>query len=103
MKKNCEGVSGAKPVLAKSEEALEYIEPEETVIVDPPRAGCDKRLIEKLIEMKPRKIIYLSCNPATQARDVRALVEAYEIEKIVPFNFFPKTPHVENLVVMRKK
>lgn len=103
MKKNCEGVSGAKPVLAKSEEALEYIEPEETVIVDPPRAGCDKRLIEKLIEVKPRKIIYLSCNPATQARDVRALVEAYEIEKIVPFNFFPKTPHVENLVVMRKK
>lgn len=89
-----------KAVLSNSEDALEYIEPEQTVIVDPPRAGCDKKLIEKLLGVKPRRIIYLSCNPATQARDVKMLSEKYIIESIKTFNFFPRTPHIENLVVL---
>lgn len=90
------------PVLSKSEEALMLIDPDQTVILDPPRAGCDKALIEKLLSVKPEKIIYLSCNPSTQARDVALLLEAYKIEKITPFNFFPKTPHIENLVILTK-
>lgn len=93
--------TGAKAVLAKSEEVLDYIEPDMTVIVDPPRAGCDAKLIEKLLEVKPKKIIYLSCNPATQARDVKMLLEKYEIETVKAFNFFPHTPHIENLVVLK--
>lgn len=93
--------TGAKAVLAKSEEVLDYIEPDMTVIVDPPRAGCDKKLIEKLLEVHPKKIIYLSCNPATQARDVRMLLEGYKIEAMKTFNFFPRTPHIENLVVLK--
>ena len=93
--------TGAKAVLAKSEEVLDYIEPDMTVIVDPPRAGCDKKLIEKLLEVHPKKIIYLSCNPATQARDVKLLLDGYKIEAMKTFNFFPRTPHIENLVVLK--
>ncbi len=94
--------TGARAVMAKSEEALEYIAPEMTVILDPPRAGCDKKLISRLLEQVPERVIYLSCNPATQARDVRALGEKYIMERIIPFNFFPKTPHIENLIIMRR-
>lgn len=109
LENNCKAVSSkasepsAKPVLAKSEEALEYITPDQTVILDPPRAGCDKKLIEKLLETKPEKIIYLSCNPATQARDMAMLADSYAIESITPFNFFPRTSHLENLVVLSLK
>jgi 23S rRNA (uracil1939-C5)-methyltransferase len=102
LEKNCNGTS-AHPVLAKSEEALEYITPDLTVILDPPRAGCDKKLIVKLLEETPTTIIYLSCNPSTQARDVKLLEEKYIIERIAPFNFFPKTPHIENLIVLLRK
>ncbi len=103
LEKNCRGIEGAGAVLAKSEEALEYIEPEMTVILDPPRAGCHEKLIEKLLETVPEKIIYLSCNPATQARDVARLSEKYQVLEVKAFNFFPKTPHIENLVVLGKK
>ncbi len=98
---NCKETN-AHPVLAKSEEALEYIAPELTVILDPPRAGCDKKLIGKLLEQTPEKLIYLSCNPSTQARDVKLLEDKYRIERIIPFNFFPKTPHIENLIIMSR-
>ena len=103
LEKNCENTK-ATPVLSNSEEALDYIEPDQTVIVDPPRAGCDKKLLDKFLEIQPEKIIYLSCNPATQARDVAILTEAgkYHISSITPFNFFPRTPHLENLVVLEK-
>ena len=87
-------------VLAKSEDVLNYIQPEQTVILDPPRAGCDKKLIDRLLEVAPKKIIYLSCNPATQARDVKILLAKYHIEEIKTFNFFPHTPHIENLTVL---
>lgn len=92
-----------KPVLAKSEEALEYIAPNQTVIVDPPRAGCDNKLLEKLLDVLPSTIIYLSCNPATQARDVAILQPSYNLRHVQPFNFFPRTPHLENLVVLERK
>ncbi|MBO7132508.1 class I SAM-dependent RNA methyltransferase [Candidatus Saccharibacteria bacterium] len=90
-------------ILSKSEEVLDYIEPDQTIILDPPRAGCDKKLIEKLNGTRPKTIIYLSCNPATQARDVKLLLENYSIINIKAFNFFPRTPHIENLIIMEKK
>ena len=89
-------------IFAKSEDALSYIVPDATVILDPPRAGCDRKLINKLDETKPTTIIYLSCNPATQARDVKLLLENYHIKDIKTFNFFPHTPHIENLVILQK-
>ncbi len=90
-------------ILDKSENVTNYIEPDITVIVDPPRAGCDTKLIGKLNEVKPEKIIYLSCNPATQARDIKNLLENYQIIDIQIFNFFPHTPHIENLVILQRK
>jgi len=98
LEENCKNIKSAKPVLAKSEEALEYITPDSVVILDPPRAGCDEKLIEKLIEVKPKEIIYLSCNPITQVRDIKLLVDAgMKLESLEGFNFFPKTPHIESL------
>ena len=99
LRKNCSGTL-AQPIHARSEDALEYIEPDQTVIVDPPRAGCDAKLIEKLLEIMPPSIIYLSCNPITQARDVHMLEGKYHITKVQPYNFFPHTPHLENLMVL---
>ncbi len=90
-------------VFAKSEEALGYIESELTVILDPPRAGCDAKLIDRLLSVCPVRIIYLSCNPATQARDVKLLLQKYQIDTIKTFNFFPHTPHIENLVILNRK
>lgn len=103
LEKNAEGIANAHPVFAKSEEALEYIAPDQTVILDPPRAGCHEALLDKLNEILPEQIIYLSCNPITQARDVALLQTNYRIEYVRPFNFFPRTPHIENLVVLSKK
>ena len=92
-----------KPILAKSEDALDFIDSNQTVILDPPRAGCDIKLTNKLLEVTPPKIIYLSCNPATQARDTKMLLDKYQIEDIKTFNFFPRTPHIENLVILSLK
>ncbi len=100
MQNNAKGTK-ANCILAKSEEVTEYITPDCTVILDPPRAGCDQKLIEKLNTVQPASIIYLSCNPITQARDI-ALLTNYKIEKLQPYNFFPRTPHIENLAILKK-
>lgn len=92
-----------KTILAKSEDALDYVAPDQTVIVDPPRAGCHADLIQRLLEQKPPVIIYLSCNPATQARDVKMLSPEYRLRLVQPFNFFPRTPHLENLMILEHK
>ena len=89
-------------ILAKAENTLNYIAPNQTVILDPPRAGCDYKLVEQLINIVPEKIIYLSCNPATQARDIKILLKKYQIEDTKTFNFFPRTPHIENLIILSK-
>lgn len=93
------GVS-ASAVLAPSERALDYITPEATILVDPPRAGLHKDVIDALIEARPPRIIYLSCNPVTQARDTALLAAAYGIRAHRGYNFFPRTPHIEHLVIL---
>ena len=92
--------SNATAVLAPSEQALEYITSDVTVIVDPPRAGLHSDVIVRLLEVKPARIIYLSCNPVTQARDIALLAEAYGIRHHQGYNFFPRTPHIEHLVIL---
>lgn len=95
--------SNIKPILAKSEEVLDLISSKTSVIVDPPRAGCDTSLIQKFCEIQPEKIIYLSCNPITQVRDLALLLDFYSLEFIEGYNFFPHTPHIESLVFLSKK
>jgi 23S rRNA (uracil1939-C5)-methyltransferase len=93
----------ATAILAPSENALDSIVGDKTIIVDPPRAGLHEAVIERLLETKPERIIYLSCNPVTQARDVARLAEVYGIRAHQGYNFFPRTPHIEHLVVLDKK
>ncbi len=93
----------ARAVLAASEHALDYIDSDSIVIVDPPRAGLHADVIARLLETKPARIIYLSCNPVTQARDVAMLGEAYGIRHHMGYNFFPRTPHIEHLVILDNK
>ena len=105
MEENIEqlGRTDVVAVLAPSEKALEYITGDATVIVDPPRAGLDGDVIARLLEVTPERIIYLSCNPATQARDVKLLDEVYEVSAQQGYNFFPRTPHIEHLVVLTRR
>ena len=100
---NSNDYNNINTILDKSENITDYIKASQTVILDPPRSGCDKKLINRLLEATPIKIIYLSCNPATQARDVALLKEKYQIDEIKTFNFFPHTPHIENLVILSQK
>lgn len=97
--------SNAEAVLAPSEKALDYITPDKIIIVDPPRAGLHADVVTRLLESKPPRIIYLSCNPVTQARDVQRLCldGSYGIAHHMGYNFFPRTPHIEHLVVLEKK
>ena len=75
----------------------------DVVVVDPPRAGCDKKVLETFAQMMPHKIIYVSCNPATLARDLSILDElGYRTKKIQPVDMFPFTSHVESVTVAIK-
>ena len=69
----------------------------DVVITDPPRAGMHERVVEQLLAMLPRKIVYVSCNPATQARDLALLASRYKVDRIQPVDMFPHTQHVENI------
>ena len=96
------GRTDARAVLAPSEQALDHITGKEIVIVDPPRAGLHTDVITTLLQQLPPRILYLSCNPVTQARDVALLQQHYRIAWHRGYNFFPRTPHSEHLVVLDK-
>ena len=75
----------------------------DVVITDPPRAGMHEKVVEQLLRMEPRKIVYVSCNPATQARDLALMAEKYSVGRIQPVDMFPHTQHVENVVELVAK
>jgi 23S rRNA (uracil1939-C5)-methyltransferase len=68
------------------------------VITDPPRAGMHEDVCKMLLQAAPQRIVYVSCNPATQARDLKILSEKYNITEVQPVDMFPHTMHVENVV-----
>jgi 23S rRNA (uracil1939-C5)-methyltransferase len=69
----------------------------DVVVTDPPRAGMHEKVVAQLLATAPRKIVYVSCNPATQARDLQLLSSRYEVRRIQPVDMFPHTQHVENI------
>jgi 23S rRNA (uracil1939-C5)-methyltransferase len=75
----------------------------EVIILDPPRAGVHPDVIKTILNAAPQRIVYVSCNPATQARDVQLLDEKYAVKKIQPVDMFPQTHHVENVILLEKK
>lgn len=74
----------------------------DVIVVDPPRSGLDEEMIETMLHARAKQIIYVSCNPATLGKDLSYLQTRYTIERIIPVDMFPQTPHVETICVLRK-
>jgi len=97
---NCKFIHGdVKDIIAKP---IEVNEKPDIIIVDPPRNGLEKSVIKSIIGLSPNKIIYVSCNSSTQARDIIDLKEFYEIKTSQAIDMFPQTYHVENVVLLEK-
>ena len=100
------GIENARFFVGKAEEVLpEKYENEgiraDVIVVDPPRKGCDRAVLDTMIRMQPERIVYVSCNPATLARDLEILREGgYETLKVQPVDMFPHTVHVENVCLL---
>jgi len=78
----------------------DILENTDLLILDPPRVGLHKKLLNLILETKPKNIFYLSCNPITQARDFSFLKQVYKIKKFYFFDFYPNTPHLESLLIL---
>ena len=101
------GITNARYFAGKAEEivpqALKDGLGTDKAVIDPPRSGCDKALLEALLTMAPEKIVYVSCNPATLARDLAVLCPAYRIERVCPVDMFPQTGHVETVALLSRR
>ena len=75
----------------------------DVIITDPPRADMHDDVINTILFAEPERIVYVSCNPATQARDLQLLNVKYDVKKVQPVDMFPHTHHVENVVLLEKK
>jgi 23S rRNA (uracil1939-C5)-methyltransferase len=105
-KKNCmtNGISNCTFVLGDIRESLSKISKKpDVVIIDPPRAGMHKDVVKQVAEMAPEKIVYVSCNPATLARDIFLLKKSYEVTEVQPVDMFPHTWHIESVARLEKK
>ena len=91
-----------KDTLIENKE-INIIEKPDITIIDPPRSGLHPKALKNIIKLNQKKIIYISCNPATQARDLKDIVDyGYEIKNVVPIDMFPHTPHIESVVTLIK-
>ena len=75
----------------------------DVIITDPPRAGMHQDVVDTILRAEPKRIVYVSCNPATQARDLQLLDAKYKVTAVQPVDMFPHTPHVENVVALEMK
>lgn len=102
------GTSNVEFIAGKAEERLPRLVSQgvnpEVVVVDPPRQGIEKRALQAIADMAPQKIVYISCDPATMARDVNFLhYRGYELKEVQPVDMFPQTSHVECVVLIERK
>ena len=94
----CDDAAGAAQTLLK-----EGIKPD-IIVVDPPRKGCEPELLQTIADMAPKKIVYVSCDPATCARDIKALTkQGYTLTEYTPLDMFPRTAHVETIVLLQRQ
>jgi len=75
----------------------------DVIITDPPRSGMHESVVKQILQIEPAKVVYVSCNPATQARDIALMMEKYNVSAVQPVDMFPHTHHVENVVLLTKK
>lgn len=99
---NCEFFVGDMKVIFNDHFIAQHGKPD-VIITDPPRDGMHKDVIEQLMKIEPNKIVYVSCNSATQARDLALLDEKYIVTRVRPVDMFPQTHHVENVVLLEKR
>lgn len=100
--RNCEFTAGSSEIIF----AKVTFPPEETaLIIDPPRKGCDEAFIAQMLAFAPRRVVYVSCGPDTQARDLQLILASgkYALEEVQPFDLFPQTRHIENIAVLVRK
>jgi 23S rRNA (uracil1939-C5)-methyltransferase len=99
---NCEFFAGDMKDILTGEFLKEHSRPD-VIILDPPRAGIHSDVAKTILEAAPERIVYVSCNPASQARDIALLSERYSIGRVRPVDMFPQTHHVENVVLLNRK
>jgi 23S rRNA (uracil1939-C5)-methyltransferase len=100
---NCRFLLGdLRNVLAKENNLVAESGKPDVIILDPPRAGMHDDVVHGVMELLPERIVYVSCNPATQARDLKMLVERYRITEVQPVDMFPHTFHIENVVALSR-
>ncbi|HLO12558.1 MAG TPA: 23S rRNA (uracil(1939)-C(5))-methyltransferase RlmD, partial [Pseudoneobacillus sp.] len=108
-KKNAkrQGFTHTKFVPGKAEEVLpKWIKKgwhPDVIIVDPPRTGIDGQLLQTILQVKPKKVIYVSCNPSTLAKDIETLSKSFQVDYIQPVDMFPHTSHVESCTLLVRK
>ena len=90
-------------ICGKVEDNLDNLNNLDLIVVDPPRSGLDKKVIENIFRLKSDTLIYISCDPVTLARDLNLLKELYDIKEITPVDMFPNTCHVECVSVLHRK
>ena len=99
---NCEFFVGDMKVVFNEAFIAQHGKPD-VIITDPPRDGMHKEVIEQLLKIEPKKIVYVSCNSATQARDLALMDEKYKVTRVRPVDMFPQTHHVENVVLLERR
>ena len=99
--RNVEFIAGDMAKILTDEFVEQYGRPN-IIITDPPRAGMHPVVIEQIMKILPEIIVYVSCNPATQARDIAMMIEKYAVSKVQAVDMFPHTQHVENVVLLQR-
>lgn len=88
--------------LSAEEKSTDMLHPD-VIVVDPPRKGCDEKCLDTIVKMKPAKVVYVSCDSATQARDLKYLCEnGYELQKVRPVDMFPQTVGIETVALLSR-
>ena len=104
--KNCRtnGVSNCRFILGDIRESLRQItQTPDVLVIDPPRSGMHKDVVQQILALGPERVIYVSCNPATQARDIALMHDAYHVAEVQPVDMFPHTFHVESVARLEKR
>jgi 23S rRNA (uracil1939-C5)-methyltransferase len=99
---NCEFFVGDMKVVFNESFIAQHGKPD-VIITDPPRDGMHKDVIEQILKIEPQKVVYVSCNSSTQARDLALMDEKYKVTRVRPVDMFPQTHHVENVVLLEKR
>ena len=100
---NAKGIQNFSHTEAHVDEICDYIQHEQILVLDPPRSGCSRTILEKINDVQPQHIIYISCNPETQKRDFDTISNHYKMKGAKMYNLFPNTPHIEHVLYLERR